>query len=242
MLSAILEQIEPSLAASDAPAASRGFFTAMERHGATYLQTRVYRRPIGALTSANHWAAGGVITRIAPPAWAGSAAFNFVCFECNPLLAAIREGRSRYRFSDFAPWEGRKYGSYWDALAEAHIGEGLCATSYGPGGSIASLHLGFDRKATRPDLQFAIQLAGLALTERLLDLAAPQSPAAEPRLTTREKDCMTLVAEGKTDWEISEILGVSEATIRFHVDNARRKVDAVSRAQAVARLIGLRKI
>ena len=53
---------------------------------------------------------------------------------------------------------------------------------------------------------------------------------------------MALVAEGKTDWEISVILGVSEATARFHVDNARRKLDAVSRAQAVAKMIDRRLI
>ena len=42
------------------------------------------------------------------------------------------------------------------------------------------------------------------------------------------------MAEGKTDWEIGTIMGVSEATARFHVDNARRKLGAVNRAQAVA--------
>ena len=51
-----------------------------------------------------------------------------------------------------------------------------------------------------------------------------------------------LVADGKTDWEISVILGVSEATARFHVDNGRRKLGAVTRAQAVARLVNLRLI
>ena len=41
---------------------------------------------------------------------------------------------------------------------------------------------------------------------------------------------------------VAVILGVSEATARFHVDNARRKLGAVNRAQAVARLIHQRLI
>ena len=67
-------------------------------------------------------------------------------------------------------------------------------------------------------------------------------PDPEPRLTRRERDSIALVAEGKTDWELAVILGVSEATARFHVDNARRKLGAVNRAQAVARLIHQRLI
>jgi len=51
-----------------------------------------------------------------------------------------------------------------------------------------------------------------------------------------------LVAEGKTDWEISVILGIAEATVRSHVDNARRKLGAINRAQAVARLVNQRLI
>lgn len=55
-------------------------------------------------------------------------------------------------------------------------------------------------------------------------------------LSGRELDAVRLVAEGKSDWEIAVIFGISEHTARFHVDNARRKLGAVNRAHAVARL------
>ena len=90
----------------------------------SYLQTRIYRRPMITLTSEAHSAAGGVVRRIAPESWrAGSAAYDYVCFENNPLLEAIRGGQTRYRFTDFAPREQAGFGSYWDAMSEAHIGE-----------------------------------------------------------------------------------------------------------------------
>jgi DNA-binding CsgD family transcriptional regulator len=70
------------------------------------------------------------------------------------------------------------------------------------------------------------------------DPTAPTSGDASPEiLTAREREALQWVAEGKSDWEIAMILGLSQTTVRFHVDNARRKLGAVNRAQAVARLV-----
>jgi LuxR family transcriptional regulator, quorum-sensing system regulator BjaR1 len=238
MLARIMEHAEGAFRATTPEEASARFFDAAKAFGATYLQTRLYRRPAGPLTSPSHYAAGGFLARMAPASWPHSEAFNYVCFQCNPLLAAIRENRTRYRFTDFAPRGDRNYGAYWEAMAEAGIADALCATSYGAGGMIASLHLGFPDREIGPEESLAVQLSGLVLTEKLMTFA--NCPPDQEPLTRRERDVLALVAEGKTDWEISVILGVSEATARFHVDNARRKLGAVTRAQAVARLIGRR--
>lgn len=246
MLQQIMDIAGPALAASMPVDATRAFYDAMVPLGATYCQTRHYRRPATTLTSTSHFAAGGVIARIARDGWTGCGAFNYICFDQNPLLIPIREGRTRYRVSDFAPHHDRSFGTYWDAWAECGAGDVICATSYGAERAIASLHLGFGhlgfgQRAFAPDEAQAISMAGLMLTEHLMGLSAPLPP--DPvRLTRRERDCMAFVAEGKSDWEISVILRISEATARFHVDNARAKLGAVNRAQAVARLALLRMI
>ena len=239
MLMRALDLAETALRADTAAGASAAFYEAMTGLGASYLQTRVYRRPLAPLTSRSHFAAGGVIARVAPPAWPGSPAFNYVCFECNPLLNAIRGGLTRYRFSDFAPKDSPGFDTYWEALSEGGIGDALCATSYGPERAIASLHLGFERSDFGHDEALSIHMAGLLLTERLMTLAQPAGPDAV-RLTDRERDSLAWVAEGKSDWEIAVILGLAESTVRFHVDNARRKLGAVNRTQAVARLAAAR--
>jgi DNA-binding CsgD family transcriptional regulator len=241
MLARVMAQVEPVLQAQTPQQASERFFGIMAREGASYLQTRLYRRPDARLTSASHWAAGGFITRISPERWPGSAAFQYVCFDNNPLLSAIRENRTRYRFSDFAPRDNKEYGTYWEALSEAGIGDALCATSYGAGGTIASLHLGFEDHEVAAEDMRAIQLCGLMLTERLLDFDVEEAAPTET-LTRRERDALALVADGKTDWEVSMILGIAEATARFHIDNGRRKLGAVNRAQAVARMANRRLI
>ncbi|MGV3490976.1 MAG: helix-turn-helix transcriptional regulator [Devosia sp.] len=237
----VMQLADGALQATTAEEASTRFFAAAEAVGATYLQTRLYRRPMARLTSGTHWAAGGVIKRISPQDWPGSAAFNYICFDVNPLLGAIRENRTRYRFSDFAPHRERKYRDYWEALGEARIADALCATSYGGDGVIASLHLGFGERKIDPELARAVQMAGLMLTEHIAEFAGERREEL-PVLSGRERDCLAYIADGFRDREIAEELGVSEATVRFHADNARKKLGASTRTQAVARLANLRML
>jgi LuxR family quorum-sensing system transcriptional regulator CciR len=55
-----------------------------------------------------------------------------------------------------------------------------------------------------------------------------------PHLSRRERQCVRLVAAGKTDWEMAAILGLSVETVRQYVKRARAAYDVVSRAQLVA--------
>ena len=48
------------------------------------------------------------------------------------------------------------------------------------------------------------------------------------QLTKREVECLRWAAIGKTDKEISMILSRSHATVRFHIQNAGEKLDAVN--------------
>lgn len=59
---------------------------------------------------------------------------------------------------------------------------------------------------------------------------------SEP-LTERESECLVWTARGKTSWEISQILCISERTVNFHVQNAMRKLDAYSKHHAVVRAV-----
>jgi len=58
-----------------------------------------------------------------------------------------------------------------------------------------------------------------------------------PTLTSRERDCLSYCAIGKTSWEIGQILGISEKTVDFHIGNASIKLDANSRIFAVVKAL-----
>jgi DNA-binding CsgD family transcriptional regulator len=53
------------------------------------------------------------------------------------------------------------------------------------------------------------------------------------KLSKREVECLHWAAIGKTDKEISLILGRSHATIRYHVHRAGEKLNSVNRSQTV---------
>ncbi len=62
------------------------------------------------------------------------------------------------------------------------------------------------------------------------------SPAGSPffDLTTREREVLSLMANGKSNIEISEILSLSLSTAKFHVSNILSKLNAHSRGEAVS--------
>jgi DNA-binding CsgD family transcriptional regulator len=117
---------------------------------------------------------------------------------------------------------------------------GFVLPVHGPGGyfaiiSMASPERDLDLSPER--LAYLHMIAVLAHERcRVLSGAAfPDSPA--DKMSSRELECLRWVANGKTDAEIGEILSISEATVKFHVNGARRKLGARNRAQATARLV-----
>jgi LuxR family quorum sensing-dependent transcriptional regulator len=53
-------------------------------------------------------------------------------------------------------------------------------------------------------------------------------------LSPREHECLLWAADGKTDWEIARILGISKPTVTKHVLSVRVKLGAASKAHAIA--------
>ncbi len=54
-------------------------------------------------------------------------------------------------------------------------------------------------------------------------------------LTSKELECLRWCKEGKTNWEIGEILSISEKTVEFHISNTLRKLGASNRMTAVVK-------
>jgi len=42
-----------------------------------------------------------------------------------------------------------------------------------------------------------------------------------------------LIAAGKSDWQIGQILSISNKTVNYHVENVKRKFGVATRIQAV---------
>jgi LuxR family quorum-sensing system transcriptional regulator CciR len=79
---------------------------------------------------------------------------------------------------------------------------------------------------------FAFEAARRLITPRGIIGGSPM-----PRLTDRQRDCVMWVARGKTDWEISRILGVTEETVRRHIKMAREKLGVGKRTLLAVRAL-----
>jgi len=90
--------------------------------------------------------------------------------------------------------------------------------------------LGADDYVTKPidfDMLATIVAARLAGVARIGLAPKPQE------LNDREVEILTWVARGKTSVEIAQIIGLTKRTVDFHIDNARGKLGAATRTEAV---------
>jgi LuxR family quorum sensing-dependent transcriptional regulator len=81
----------------------------------------------------------------------------------------------------------------------------------------------------------AMHLMSLYYSFAARRILAPPSPLRSPAvaLTPRQRECLQWVRAGKTDWEIGQIIGISEHTVIEHLDEARRRLGVRTRTQAV---------
>ncbi len=100
-----------------------------------------------------------------------------------------------------------------------------------------------DYRHTRADIQHVMPYAqhfSTHLHEAVCRIFEKEIlPLTRVHLTPQEQQCLLWSAEGKTSWEISVILKLSERTVRFHINNASQKLNTVSRQHAVARAVSL---
>lgn len=61
-------------------------------------------------------------------------------------------------------------------------------------------------------------------------------------LPARERQCLALAAQGKTDWEISRVLGLSESTVHKYIERAKRRLGVGTRVQAILEALRAKQI
>ncbi len=97
--------------------------------------------------------------------------------------------------------------------------------------------------ATAVQIDAALLAAAAGLIVRVPSLPSPSFEALDdseaPLLTPRETDVLVAIADGLSNKAAARRLGISQHTVKFHVESLFRKLGAVSRADAVRK--GLRQ-
>ncbi len=127
------------------------------------------------------------------------------------------------------------------APAAADRLHGIWSAFHATGGHAGPFELAWPNRAGPVDISVtAAVLPGRHLVLLTATGAGPAPPAearGEPgvrRPTPRERQILGLLATGDTDVEVAAKLGLSPATVQTHVRNAKAKLGARTRAQAVA--------
>jgi LuxR family quorum sensing-dependent transcriptional regulator len=106
-------------------------------------------------------------------------------------------------------------------------------TGYEAGVSLGGVHLDLNARS-KP----ALHLMAMYGFERIRRLLRPE-PHSSVRLTPREREAIAWASQGKSAWEIGEILNITQRTAEEHLATAARKLGAVNRTHAVAIAIRL---
>lgn len=120
------------------------------------------------------------------------------------------------------------------------LGEGFTVPANVPGEARGSCS--FASAAGRP-LPHAVlplaQLAGAFAFEgaRRMWRVRELGPEPHPVVTDRQRDCLIWAARGKSDWETSRILGLSEQTVERHIKQARERYGLDKRTSLLIRIL-----
>ncbi|MDB5484869.1 MAG: transcriptional regulator, LuxR family [Tardiphaga sp.] len=89
------------------------------------------------------------------------------------------------------------------------------------------------------EANFAVELIGIYAFNHYTKLRTAER---KPSLTPRQREMMKWVAAGKTAWDISVIMSVSQDTVNKTLAAAMRNLEVVTRAQAIAEALRRREI
>jgi DNA-binding response OmpR family regulator len=93
-------------------------------------------------------------------------------------------------------------------------------------------HLGADDYVTKP---IDFDVLATIIAARLAGIARTGLWPKRAELNEREVQVLTWAGRGKTSIEIGQILGLTKRTVDFHIDNARAKLGASTRTEAVGK-------
>lgn len=138
----------------------------------------------------------------------------------------------------------------WEHMEAHGLSCGAGVALHMPGGR--HLALGLDRRSAfsrRPERLTALfgemQLLLSHVTESAFKIHDPIHRAADvhrsfsPALTPRELEALRWTIDGKTAWEIGQIMAITERTAVKHLTNATTKLQCATKAQAAIRAVRL---
>ena len=132
---------------------------------------------------------------------------------------------------------------FFEEASDFGISDGITLPIHGPSAGLATLNFSDPVSPDVCDVVWRERYSDLIvignfLHSRVLELAGAVAKL-DIHLTQRERQVLLWTAEGKTAWEIGQILAISDQTVLFHLKNVMKKFGVYSKHHAV--VLALRK-
>ena len=160
-------------------------------------------------------------------------------YGADPAFLASRRAQLGFKWSDMSSIIpiGQIQREILRRSRRVGLADGFTVPAHVPGepSGLATFAVGPARKLPEKRLAMAQLFGSFAYdaARRLRGLIHERKVA----LTPRQIDCILQVARGKSDWEISMILGIGKDTVSEHLDAARVRYGVTKRSQLVVRAL-----
>ena len=162
----------------------------------------------------------------------------------DPVIDRARYSRLPFSWSEIDHTVNDRERLVLNEGSEVGICSGATVPVFGNGREAGLFFLSSDKAPEEFDKiwtenKYSLHLIALYLHATYFDKVLHKQEQPVERLTPREKECLLWTARGKTAWETSEILHISEGTAVFHTKNACKKLNTHSKVHAVVKAIML---
>ena len=173
-----------------------------------------------------------------PPGWVKHY-FEQHHFDADPVMAYCAQHVVPMCWSDLSLEPGSQAERMMHEAAGFGLRDGVTMPLHSPQGELGILSFAVDAAPDQARLTCQNALVQIQMVVGYLHEAVRRVSGLHNGdglgLTAREIECLRWAADGKTSAEIVQLLGLSESTANFHLNNAMRKLDVVNRQHAVAK-------
>ena len=159
--------------------------------------------------------------------------------DIDPVVRAAVGGFTPLNWADL-DWTARPLRRLLSEAREFRVGDnGYTVPIHGPHGQFAM----FSVSRQCPPEEWAMRIAEIAqellvishhVHRQALAMTGAAAIAPPPALSPRERDALTLMAQGGSRAQIAHKLKISESTLRVYLDSARHKLGGLNAFHAVA--------
>ncbi|MDI4234116.1 LuxR family transcriptional regulator [Bradyrhizobium sp. Arg237L] len=166
----------------------------------------------------------------------------------DPIIAQSRETAEPFRWGlDFTSTQlSRTQQEFLGEASEFGIRLGFTVPIHDEHGTVAALTFATDQRRAAFEKcigvhAHVIQLMAVYFQAHIRRRLTHEAAIDGIILSPRELQCLEWASQGKSAWEIGQILGISRNTVAFYLNNAKEKLGVRTVVQAVRRLAAANK-